>query len=189
MFSFILKPGFLLAERQYYLSMCICNGICDFMTSITRDCKIKWPNDILLNGKKVAGILIENTIMGEFLQTSVIGIGLNVNQRSFPADLPNPTSLSLFTGSKHKLDVLFPKLIEALTVSVNQLYDMNFVAIKTNYLNNLWKLNEWTRFTDASGRFEGRIADVSDLGELIVAQRNGEIKRYIFKEIEFDIAG
>ena len=83
------------AEKQFYLSMCISNGICQvYFDLLAVRSLIKWPNDILINGKKIAGILIENTLW-ENLHTSVIGIGLNVNQKSFPAEIPNPVSLCM----------------------------------------------------------------------------------------------
>jgi BirA family biotin operon repressor/biotin-[acetyl-CoA-carboxylase] ligase len=186
LFSILLKPDFIPAERQYYLSMSISGGLADFVASIAGASAIKWPNDILLNMKKVAGVLIENTIMGDMLNTSVIGIGLNVNQREFPQDLPNPVSLSLATGKEYNLDETLKELLAYLSISVDQLYGGRLDLVRTTYLNHLWRLNEWALFTDDSGRFEGRIEDVADSGELMVTRRSGEVKRYGFKEIRFE---
>jgi BirA family biotin operon repressor/biotin-[acetyl-CoA-carboxylase] ligase len=183
LFSIILCPDFIPADRQFYLSMCISNGLVDILLSLGASCKVKWPNDILLDNKKVAGILIENTIMGEMLNTSVIGIGLNVNQRTFSELLPNPTSLFLSTGKEYNLAELFPAMLSKLELHIYQLYDGRLDVIRTNYLNHLYGLNEWLSFTDAEGSFEGRITDVTDTGELIVKRRNSEIKYYGYKEV------
>jgi len=185
LFSIILRPDFLLAERQFYLSMCASIAIVDYIGSIGKHTLIKWPNDILLNGKKVAGILIENTILGQYLTTSVIGIGLNVNQKIFPSNLPNPTSISLETGCSYSLPDSLSQLMKCLNSRINKLYAEKFSVIRTAYLNSLWLLNEWTQFSDHSGLFEGRIVDVTDSGELMIMHRSGEIKQYVFKEIMF----
>jgi BirA family biotin operon repressor/biotin-[acetyl-CoA-carboxylase] ligase len=187
LFSIILHPGFLLAERQFFLSMCISKGIVDFLVSIDQPAQIKWPNDILINGKKVAGILIENTILGKNLHTSVIGIGLNINQQDFPSDLPNSTSLCLVANRKFNLDDCLSKLMLFLNSSLNILYSERYAIAKTDYLNHLWRLNEWAMYKDISGPFEGRIVEVSDPGELMILHRGGEIKNYGFKEIEYAI--
>jgi BirA family biotin operon repressor/biotin-[acetyl-CoA-carboxylase] ligase len=183
--SIILKPDFLMAERQFYLSMCISNAILDTVAALVKPVQIKWPNDILLNGKKVAGILIENTILGKCINTSIVGIGLNINQKEFPADLPYATSIGVETGHDYDLSDSLSRLIKCLNHHINSLYAEEFASIKTNYLNNLWLMNEWARFSDQSGVFEGRIADIADTGELIVVLRDGVLKQYGFKEIRF----
>jgi BirA family biotin operon repressor/biotin-[acetyl-CoA-carboxylase] ligase len=185
LFSIILWPDFLRADKQFYLSMSISNGILDFIAPIEKPVGIKWPNDIYLNGRKVAGILIENTIIANNLHTSIIGIGLNVNQCVFSKHLPNPTSLSLETGKEFILPDSLDNLLKCLNTWVDKLYNGAFTEIKTKYLNNLWLMNKWTAFMDISGRFEGRITDVSESGELVVLKKNGETKLYAFKEIAF----
>jgi len=183
LFSIILKPEFLRADKQFYLSMCISNGILDFITPIANPVSIKWPNDIYLNGRKVAGILIENTIMANCLFFSVVGIGLNVNQRVFSKHLPNPTSLSIETSKEFILSDSLNILLKCLNQWVNKLYNGVFSEIKTKYLNNLWLINKWTTFTDISGIFEGRITDVSESGELVILKKDGKMKSYLHKEI------
>jgi BirA family biotin operon repressor/biotin-[acetyl-CoA-carboxylase] ligase len=185
LFTIILKPDFLLAERQFFLSMCISIGIAQFIKTISGGAHIKWPNDILLNGRKISGILIENKIMGDVLNTSLVGIGFNVNQTVFPRLLPEPASLKLVTGNTYDLQDLLQKLLEKLSESVNLLYSERFDLIKTEYLNNLWRMNEWASFKDESGRFEGRITDITGVGELLVMKKDGNFRHYGFKEIEF----
>jgi BirA family transcriptional regulator, biotin operon repressor / biotin---[acetyl-CoA-carboxylase] ligase len=184
LFSLILRPDFLLAERQFYLSMCISNAIHDFIMPLARPVQIKWPNDILLQGRKVAGILIENTVLQQNLHTSVVGIGLNINQKEFLPDLRNPTSLALATGKEFDLSESLNELLRSLDAHIDALYEERYAEIKTYYLNNLHKLNEWAEYTDSSGTFTGRIADVADSGELIVLKQNGTLMQYGFKQIE-----
>jgi len=184
LFSIILKPDFLKAERQFYLSMCISNGLAALIEKTAGKSMIKWPNDILLNGKKVAGILIENTIMKDMIHTTVAGIGLNVNQKSFEG-LQEAVSLSVATGREYELSDLLNDALELISNELEPLYMGNPGVIKTTYLNRLYRLNEWARYTDDAGMLEGRITDVGSSGELIIARHNGEIRQYGFKEIRF----
>ena len=183
--SLILKPDFLPAMKQFYLSMSIAAGIQQYISGLGIPAMIKWPNDILTRGFKLAGILIENTVMSSCLATSVIGIGMNVNQQSFPADLPNATSLSLETGKTYDLTETMRNLISHLENSINLLYERRFSDTRTIYLNHLWKLNTRSTFTDNTGSHEGKIVDVAETGELVVMKKTGETILYEFKEVVF----
>ena len=182
--SIILKPDFLPAFKQFYLSMCIATGINDCLTDLGFRSQVKWPNDILINGKKVAGILIENTILSQNLHTSIAGIGLNVNQVSFPPEIPNPASLAGETGKSYDVGQLLERLLRFLERRLIQLYAGDFMAIKSQYLNCLWLLNAHAVFTDQKGVFEGRIVDVAETGELVILTSTGETRMYGFKEVE-----
>jgi len=183
--SVILKPDFLPAYKQFYLSMCISAGINDCLTDLGIRSQVKWPNDILIKGKKVSGILIENTILSQNLHTSIIGIGLNVNQVSFHPGIPNPVSLAGETGKTYDIEQLLEKLLPFLEKRLNQLYAEDFAVIKSQYLNCLWLLNTRAAFTDQKGDFEGRIVDVAESGELMILTSAGETRMYGFKEVEF----
>jgi len=184
--SLILKPDFLPAYKQFYLSMCIATGLFDCLADLGIRSQVKWPNDILIEGKKVAGILIENTILSHNLNSSIVGIGLNVNQVSFPPGIPNPTSLTGETGKSYDIGQLLEKLLPFFEKRLNQLYAEDFMAIKSQYLNCLWLLNTRVVFTDQKGVFEGRIVDVAESGELVILTSVGETKMYGFKEVEFN---
>jgi BirA family biotin operon repressor/biotin-[acetyl-CoA-carboxylase] ligase len=183
--SIILKPDFLPAYKQFYLSMCIATGLIDCLAHLGIRSQVKWPNDILINGKKVAGILIENTILSQNLNTSVVGIGLNVNQVSFPPGIPNPASLAGETGKSYDVGQLLERLLPFFEKRLNQLYAEDFLAIKSQYLNCLWLLNTRAVFTDQKGTFEGRIVDVAESGELVILTSTGETRMYGFREVEF----
>jgi len=81
LFSIILYPSSVSPDEQFLISMSISLGICDFLKHFLSDIKIKWPNDIYVNGGKIAGILIENSIIGQTIEYTVAGIGININRK------------------------------------------------------------------------------------------------------------
>ena len=184
-FSIILFPGMLTAENQFYISMCISNGLVDFLSEKSIKGRIKWPNDIYATRGKIGGILIENTLTGKKIRSSVIGIGLNVNQDVFSKEIGTATSMRLETSAEFDRRGTFNDLLGFLSLWINRLYEADFAGIKISYLNKLLFLNEWRAFSAAAGPFEGRIIDVSDNGELLVQNRDLELKKYYFKEITF----
>ena len=93
LFSVILYPGFLEAGKQFYISKAVSLALADLLKEQLNDVKIKWPNDIYVGEKKIAGILIENTVKGITLDSSIVGVGLNVNQERFFSDARNPVSM------------------------------------------------------------------------------------------------
>ncbi len=112
-FSIFLLPSFLKADEQFYLNMVISLGVYDYVSGIVKEnsVKLKWPNDIYINNKKVGGILISHSISGmEFLYT-IVGIGLNINQTVFHSDAPNPASVSQFLGNELDLDDCLRQLL------------------------------------------------------------------------------
>lgn len=185
LFSLILRPVSVQAHRQFYLSMAVATGITGILQRTGIPAQVKWPNDILVHGRKIAGILIENTVMGPHLFTSVIGIGLNVNQDGFPPDLPAATSLRLETGAAHPPEEVLSLLLGGIAANLSLLYDGQYGRIKSDYLNHLWMLNRETGMQDAAGTFRGRIADVAETGELIVRGPDGTIRQYGFREVAF----
>ena len=106
--SYVFYPSFLEATKQFYLNMAVALAVKDCCELLLDDeVRIKWPNDIYYCDKKIAGILIENSISGSNLTSSIVGIGLNVNQAEFHPSLPNPSSLKLIKGKNFVvLDVL-----------------------------------------------------------------------------------
>jgi BirA family biotin operon repressor/biotin-[acetyl-CoA-carboxylase] ligase len=97
--SIVLFPSMINPDDQFYISMIVSLGICDFLRRYIPVCSIKWPNDIYVNNDKIAGILIENSILGNQIENTIAGIGLNVNQDKFYSDAPNPVSLSSLSVS------------------------------------------------------------------------------------------
>jgi BirA family biotin operon repressor/biotin-[acetyl-CoA-carboxylase] ligase len=183
--TIVLKPDFLEATHQFYLSMSVSNGIREFLLNYTRNVYTKWPNDLYINNRKIGGILIENTLMGGYLYNSIVGIGLNINQHKFSMGILNPTSLLLETGREYMLEELFNELLRNVSKWINKLYAESWPEIKTAYLNGLLFMNQWINFSDRNGPFEGRIADVAESGELIIKKQNGDMQLYAYGEIRF----
>ena len=114
-FSIALKygqmPAGLKALDQFKISEITALSVVELLSGYGIEAKIKWPNDIYVNDRKICGILIEHSVQGEFLSHSIVGIGLNVNQTAFDPSLPNPTSMRLcLPDGTGRLDL--PQLLE-----------------------------------------------------------------------------
>ncbi len=145
---------------------------------------IKWPNDIYINGRKTAGILIQNSLLGNHIQASVVGIGLNLNQRSFPENIPNATSLSLETGGTFDLDAVAGVLFMCLERRYMQLKTGRAAPLIDEYHRHLLGVGEVRQFLDRQGnQLTGIIRGVGDDGRLIVETGN-ETFLYAVKEIQ-----
>lgn len=187
-FSLILQPGFLLPSRQFVITQFISLAIVDLLKEIIHDenvC-IKWPNDIYINNLKVCGILVQNTIIGNAFEYSIIGIGMNVNQNEFPPELPNPTSIIHYV----KKELLLDNLLNELLKCIDERYESNMMvnyteALKKEYLDHLYRFNQIHNFKDKNGSFKGRITGIGEYGELMITDEKGTTKNYHFKEIEF----
>jgi len=188
-FSLILHPSFLHADEQFLLTKITSLAVSDLMAEMLDNAapeavvKIKWPNDIYVNGKKAGGILIENTIRENRLQYSVIGIGLNINQTEFPEGM-NAASVKAFSDREFDLKNVVERLCEFLEARYLQLKTNKRDQLDFTYLQRLYRLNEWKQYSDAGGTFEGKIVSVSAGGKLQVELHDG-VKEFDLKEIAF----
>jgi BirA family transcriptional regulator, biotin operon repressor / biotin---[acetyl-CoA-carboxylase] ligase len=184
-FSIILRPRSLPAHKQFYLSMAVSLGIVRYLQSENLKALVKWPNDIYIDRKKIAGILIENTLSRDIIDYSIVGIGLNVNQEKFLSDAPNPTSVLLEKNQASDLDITMENLLMALEYRLEQLYDNKFQLIRDHYLQYLMLYGKLSNFSAGDRFFSGIITDVKESGELIVQMGNGRKESFGFKEIGF----
>lgn len=185
--SFILFPSNLPVTKQFHLSKTASLALIDFLETETNSVSIKWPNDIYIHNKKVAGILIENSVMGNFLSTSIIGVGLNLNQEKFISGAPNPVSLKQITGKNYDIVTITEKIAGHLYKWYEILENKRYDDIDSAYLNHLFRRFEWAVFAKNGNRFEARIKGIGDFGQLILEERNGVFSEYMFKEVEFVI--
>ncbi len=185
--SIILFPDFLPAARQFYLSKIASLALVDFLNTETSDISVKWPNDIYIKNKKVAGILIENAILGQNLSSSILGIGLNLNQEKFISDAPNPVSLKQITGKVYDIEFVAIKIYECLNTWYSKLKQGSFKEIDSAYLNWLFRINEWSIFAKQGKQFGAKITGIGEYGQLILIEKDGNISEYMFKEVEFVI--
>ena len=146
---------------------------------------IKWPNDIMSENKKISGILIENSVKGNFINHSVIGVGINVNQRKFK-NLPNATSMFIETGREFSLDTLASRLGEIFSKNFLQ-YEKNEGALLKYYNNQLFLKNTDSNFITKDGkRFSGKITRINKNGELVIMKADNREVNYTENEIRFE---
>jgi len=184
-FSIITFPGFLKATEQFYLSKAVSLGIIDYLNSENDVFKIKWPNDIYYNDKKICGILIENSIAGSVIKNSIIGIGLNINQKIFPEYLPDAVSLSIIREKNYNLEKELLSLLNSIFIKYKLLKNRKFTEIDNLYHKNLYRINKISNFKDATGIFKGKITGTLPEGKLVIETSENEIRTYNFKEVGF----
>jgi len=183
-FSIILYPSSIEASRQFILSKAISLAVYDFVSQFVTDVSIKWPNDVYVAEKKIAGILIENFIGNAYLTKSIVGIGVNINQMTFVSDAPNPISLRRLTGKIYPLEKLLNDLHELIALRY-QMISENANQLNSDYLNCLYRFGKLSRFSADGILFEATITDISDYGNLELLTKEGERKTFGFKEIVF----
>jgi len=144
--------------------------------------EIKWPNDILTENGKIAGILIENSIANQYVKHAIVGIGLNVNQIDF--EDVRATSIRLETGAMFNVREFSFMLISSLNNNWMNLYNREFKALKYDYLSHLWGMNKEVRFIRSEQEEIGTILGTNDIGLLKVETKYG-IECFDLKEVKF----
>lgn len=181
-FSIVFYPN-LPASLQFYLNIIASLAVTDALFAcISKRFKVKWPNDIFYLNNKVCGILIQNNLKGNKIQSVVMGIGINVNQNHF--SYPQASSLSLISGKTIKREGILSEVLQSLEVRYSQLADRDLSELKYAYLERLYWLDETHYFANQDGKFEGMIRGIDDNGCLLVWTKE-EMRSYNFKEIRF----
>ena len=170
----ILLPN----KNLYFLNIAVSVAI---IRLIGEPFTIKWPNDIYYRDKKLAGILLENAIVGSIVKYSIAGVGLNVNQTKFTSDAPNPVSLKQITGKTYDIDQLMKDLFEEVKAVLNEPEE----RIWSKYKDHLYRREGWYAYEDQTGRFEARIIDVLPTGEIVLKDKQGNERIYHFKQIRY----
>jgi len=184
-FSLFLNPAFLSVDKQYLLNMAVSVGLKDVLSRFSGEgITVKWPNDIYYGDRKMGGILIENSIIGNLYKSAIIGIGINVNQRVFDEErVKTAVSLSEILQRDVNLMVLLAEICGGIEGQYLRLRG-NHDDLKHEYLKRLYKYEKRAWFRDGNGAFEGNITDVTQAGQLII--RTAQAMRvYNFKEVEF----
>jgi len=190
--SIILEPHMIEASNQFILTQIVSLAITDLIRKNIRDKKlkhevrIKWPNDIYVGDFKIAGILFQNFIKRNKIEYSVVGIGINVNQNRFFSSAPNPISLIQASNKSINITKLLKKLLNNIGTNYEKYtFEGNYTELKTSYINNLYRYNVRSNYSDITGAFMGQIVDIDQYGRLIIRLDNGTEKKYDFKEIKF----
>lgn len=185
-FSLLLKPHFLPITAQFDLNRAISLGVTDALEPMLGNkLKIKWPNDIYYGDYKLGGMLIENLIQGGQIKNAIIGIGLNVNQESFPATLTNAISIKQILQADYDLKTLLSEICHCIEARYLNLKAGKIEVVRKAYLNRLYWVNESKNFKTLAGKFIGTIKDVKASGLLLVQNTRGEELEFNLKEIEF----
>lgn len=184
--SYILYPDFLQPKEQFYLNIAVSLAVRDFVQQFSEEkVFVKWPNDIVVANKKIAGILIENSLTMSAITSAVIGIGVNVNQQNFGENLTRATSFLLQNnGEKYAINALVNQLSAALEKYYFRLRQKEFIRLKEMYLNALWRFNETADYQAKNTLFAAKIKHITDEGKLCL-EIDGKREEFAFKEIEF----
>ena len=180
--SFVFKPDNLSVENQIALTWATSLSLLKTLRKFNIEALIKWPNDILVGGKKIAGILIENQLQGTRISCSIIGIGLNLNQTFF--DDLNATSVLLETKQIVEPRTFLNILAHEMNEQFQLIYSSSFEILKTEYENNLFQMNELKSYEDEFGVFVGKIIGTTEEGKILIEKSNA-IQSYGLKEVTF----
>lgn len=185
LFSIILYPSLVSAADQFLISIAVSLGICDFLDRYVSGCTIKWPNDIYLKNDKIAGILIENSLMGDSIESCVVGIGININQAEFSRSIAYPASLKNATGLEYSTDNCLKELLGDLDSRYKELLYGDREKLSGEYISRLYRLLESHSFKTGDTLFKGIITGISTSGLLIIEKYDGTKEQFSFKEVNY----
>ncbi|MCM1162929.1 MAG: biotin--[acetyl-CoA-carboxylase] ligase [Muribaculaceae bacterium] len=187
-FSLMLRPEGVEAASQFLISEAVALGVARVLQRHLpdREITVKWPNDIYAGNRKICGILIENVINGRMLVRSIAGIGINVNQREFLSDAPNPVSMYQLAGAEFDLRTI----LEQTVAEILSLLTLPAETLQREYAATLWRregMHPYIDRTRSNARFEAQIAGVAPSGHLTLTDSDGLDRTFAFKEVEFVI--
>lgn len=169
-------------KYAFYLNVITSLAVQKTLSDLNIESKIKWPNDILVEQKKIGGILIENQISGANISQSVIGIGLNVNQVKFEG--LNATSIKR-EGVHAEIEDILSQIYQYLDFYYNLLVESNFKLLLKHYYSNLFLYQQTGVFEDLNGRFNAKVNGVTEIGLLNLLLEDGTRQTYDLKEVKF----
>ena len=193
-FSIVLKHApKVKAYDQFVINEIVSLSVVDFLSNYGISAKIKWPNDIYVGDRKICGILIEHSVIGDSLSSSIIGIGLNINQRNFDVNLPNPTSMVLCGAESNDIKQCLEEFMDIFKAYVERYLHIKggYGKIRKMYLSQIWRIDVAADYVDYKSdpegrRFTGSIKGISDVGQLLVKDSaSGNILEFGFKEIGY----
>ena len=184
-FSIFFRPADVPANMPFFISEMVSLSVKYMLDKYISDISIKWPNDIYHKDKKIAGVLIENTIIQGKISHSIIGIGINVNQTEFSSNAPNPISMAQITGFSLNLMTIMEEFCRIFTVQSERISNKNFDLIHKDYLNSIYRKEGLYKYRDTDSVFEASIHDIEPSGHLVLKRTNGTSSRYAFKEVSY----
>lgn len=197
LFSALLRYDGIHAAKQWRLSMLVAVALWDTLQKYLshEQLTIKWPNDIYFGDKKLVGILIENSLSGQYVGYSIAGIGVNVNQTQWLSNAPNPISMKEITGEEYNVEALMNEWISSM-----KSWELRTTEeIKIAYWQHLYRREGWHMYVEREvsiiptaiakkgieGSFLAETRNITEQGELVLRLQNNEEKIYHFKQIRF----
>lgn len=192
--SLLHRPAGVPARCQFAISEAVALAVADTLADYNIEANVKWPNDIYIGDSKICGILIEHSLFGSEIQHTISGIGLNVNQRQFLSDAPNPVSMWQLSGEEYDLTEVRARLAIHLETRIGSTESADGRdSLHSEYKRRLWRREGFHPYRDtATGAiFSATIADIEPQGfllllpEAIPDQPDRPLLRYAFKEVAF----
>lgn len=184
-FSVFRRYSNLEVTCQFHLTMAVSLAIQKALSKLGLPAvSIKWPNDIMTGDKKICGILIENQLSGTKIKSSIIGVGLNVNNQSFP-NLPQASSMKMATDVTFKIEKVLENVLDHISSELAHVKSTSFEELQERYESLLFRREKISVFEDARGnQFNGIIQGVNSQGELIVLRDEDRLQKFQMKEIK-----
>lgn len=183
--SVCVKPN-LQAADQFLFNLYFSVATHRFLSKYLPNVKIKWPNDMYVGDKKLAGDLTQHVISNNKIDFTIAGIGINVNEETFPADIPNPTSLLLEARKQFSVPQLVDEYLQILENELNTLDVENELNLRDRYKSVLYKIDEPHSYLVDNQIVEGIIRDIDHYGRLLLEHTStGQLKAYEYKQIVY----
>ena len=187
-FSVVLEPLFVAIAEQFSVSEVVALSLVDMLAEYSIEAKIKWTNDIYVGDKKLVGILIEHSLAATTLRRTIVGVGINVNQREFGSSIPNPVSMAQLLDKQLDAEDVLKCFLAHLQRNYEFLRQGEKEALHERYNTLLYRKEEYHTYALPSGeRFSAKIVGTAPSGALRLENEQGETKDYLFKEVEFII--
>lgn len=181
--SVLIRPDSLAPREQFAISEAVALAVAETLDTYlppSMRAEVKWPNDIYVGSRKICGILIENRISSTAIIHSIAGIGLNVNQRRFVSDAPNPVSVLQLTGHTCDIAEIEQQLARRVLRNAETCRQCH-----PRYMQRLWRRHGFHLYAEPGGEpFEARIAGVALTGHLTLERRDTTTSTYAFKEVQ-----
>lgn len=172
-------------EQHFRLTQVYSVAIADALrTYLGKAVKIKWPNDIYVDNKKIAGMIFENKVEGKTIKESIVGFGININQTTFHSDAPNPTSLQLELGHEVDRAAVLRKIIKPLPAMLESIRQGKFTNIVFEYERKLYGKDKYHLYKDGNEYFRAQIYAIAEDGMLSLMDKMGKVRTYYFNEVQ-----
>jgi BirA family biotin operon repressor/biotin-[acetyl-CoA-carboxylase] ligase len=183
--SIRIHPVGVLPTRQFVLSEVGALAVAEALDAYVGHIALKWPNDIYWKNFKISGTLIETALSGGGMKECMYGIGINVNQRVFRSDAPNPISLAQILGRNIEVQEVMTRVVDSLESILAALGDGGLEKIRQTYHERLYRKEGFHPYCDEGGTFMAEIKGVEDDGHLLLQDTDGKVRKYAFKEVQF----